>query len=341
MLPIVRGGPRIMILKGEREELDRVLAEAFPVALHTFQSAIDAAGEGQTIVALHGDGERGRREYRVLPSSSDDVLAVLLNRAAGILDSVRLLPRILFFRIIGDSERVLEQMEADLDEGVIPDAVVKRGRLRSLLGVHRSNEIAICFTRASLRGPVAVSDFMDEVLLVDGVFYHDLYAFLRNRALWFFTEGLENRTWNEMEIRVYDTWGYYMDHVKRLRTVLDSLEIGMILGEGWGKDFGHILIPVRVYRLRLFSFLSPEQVKEILVGLEYAEDGDRLVDYDLYHGKDKISWGGMKRERGPRDQIGKTAREKLFSSLKSNDRELLQKLEERVVTLRKSRETGG
>ncbi len=338
MLQIVRSGPRVMMLKGETEGLDRVLADAFPVAMHTFESAIDSAGEGQTIVALHGSGDGEHREYRVLPSSAEDVLVALVNNASHILNSVRLLPRILFFRIFGDSDRVLEQMESDLKDGIIPGAVVRRGRLRSLLGTSRRNEIAVCFTRASLTGSVAVSDLLDTVLLVEEVVYHELYSFLRNRALWFFTEGLEGRTWNEMEIRIYDSWGYYTEHAKRLRIVLDALEIGMVLGEGWGKDYGHILIPVRVYRLRLFSFLSPELVKEILLGLEYDEEGGRLVDFDLYCGKDKISWGGVKRDKGGRPEVGEAAREKLFSRLRRNEREQLERLEKSVVKLRRDRE---
>lgn len=334
MLSIVRGGPRVLFLKGDRSGLDRTLASAFPVSMHSFESALDFAGEGQTIVALHGKEEDGRREFRVVSSSSDEVLAALVNDSTCRLESVRLLPRILFFRIFGDKDRVLEQMEKDLAGGGIPGATVRRERLRSLLGSSGKNEIAVCFTYAPLNGPIAVADILDDVLLVDRTQYHDLNIYLRSRGLWYFSEGLENRSWNEMEIRIYDSWGFFMEHAERLRTVLGSLEIGMILGEGWGKDFAHILMPVQIYRLRLFTFLSPLLVKEVLVGLEYAEDGSRLADFDLYSGRDKISWGGLKQRGGGRENLGRTARTKLYARLHERDREHLAELEQRLKSLR-------
>ncbi len=334
MLSIVRGGPRVLFLKGDRSGLDRTLASAFPVSMHSFESALDCAGEGQTIVALHGKEEGGRREFRVVSSSSDEVLAALVNDASCRLESVRLLPRILFFRIFGDKDRVVEQMEKDLAVGGIPGTTVRKERLRSLLGSSAKNEIAVCFTYAPLNGPIAVADILDDVLLVDRTAYHDLYTFLRSRGLWYFSEGLENRSWNEMEIRIYDSWGFFMEHAERLRTVLGSLEIGMILGEGWGKDFAHILMPVRVYRLRLFTFLSTLLVKEMLVGLEYAEDGSRLADFDLYSGRDKISWGGLKQRGSGRENLGKATRAKLYARLHDRDRDRLAELERRLIRLR-------
>lgn len=336
MLSIVRSGPRVLFLKGDRSVLDHALSSAFPVTMHTFESALDYAGEEQTIVVLHGKEEDGRREFRVVASSSDEVLASLVNERSCRLDSVRLLPRILFFRIFGDKDRVLDQIEKDLAGGGIPGATVRRGRLRGLLGNARRNEIAVCCTHAPLNGPIAVADILDDVLFVEGTPFHDLNVFLRSRGLWYFSEGLENRSWNEVEIRVYDTWGFFMEHVERLRMVLGALEIGMILGEGWGKDFAHILMPVQIYRLRLFTFLSPLLVKELLVGLEYAENGERLADFDLYSGRDKISWGGLKDRRGGRENVGKRAREKLFSRLSERDRERLNALEHRLLRLRES-----
>ena len=336
MLSIVRGGPRVLFLKGDRSAMDHALSSAFPVTMHSFESALDCAGEGQTIVALHGKEDDGSREFRIVSSSSDEVLAALVNAGSCRLETVRLLPRILFFRIFGDKERVLDQIEKDLAGGGIPGATVRRGRLRALLGSSRRNAIAVCFTYVPLNGLIAVADMLDDVLFVEGTPFHDLNVFLRSRGLWYFSEGLENRSWNEMEIRIYDSWGFFMEHAERLRTVLGSLEIGMILGEGWGKDFAHILMSVQIYRLRLFTFLSTLLVKELLIGLEYAENGDRLADFDLYSGRDKISWGGLKDRGSGRGNLGKTAREKLFSRLSERDRERLNAMEHRLLRLRES-----
>ena len=336
MISIVRSGPRVLILRGEREGLDKALTTVFDVTRHTFESALDCAGEGQTIVALHGQEEDGRREYRVVSSVAEEVLSALVNNAVCRLDSVRLLPRVIFFRVFGDSAPVFEQMEQDLAAGGIPGATARRVRLRYLLRESMKDEIAVCFTYAPLNGPVAIADILDDVLFVDHAPFQELFDFLRSRGLWYFSEGLENRAWNEMEVRIYDSWGFFMEHVERLRVVLGALEIGMILGEGWGRDFAHILMPVRIYRLRLFTFLSPLLVKELLVGLEYGEEGGRLADFDLYSGKDKISWGGLKDRKGGRENLGKKAREKLFARLRERDVERLSTLERKVLSLRRN-----
>ncbi|NLD96250.1 MAG: hypothetical protein GX635_03950, partial [Synergistaceae bacterium] len=102
----------------------------------------------------------------------------------------------------------------------------------------------------------------------------------------------------------------------------------------------HILMPVQIYRLRLFTFLSTLLVKELLMGLEYAENGDRLADFDLYSGRDKISWGSLKDRGAGRANLGKTAREKLFSRLSARDRERLTAMEHRLLRLRQGGNNG-
>ncbi len=327
MLSIVRGGPRVLFLKGDRNAIAELLANRFSVTIHTFQNALDCAGEGQTIVALYGKEKDGRREFRVVPSPADEVLAALFNANPGFLESVRILPRLLVFRIFGEKERVLEQMEKDFG--------AKRGRLRSVLARSGKTGIAVCFTYAPLNGPIAMADVQDDVLYVENTSYEELYILLRNRALWYFSEGLENREWNEMEIRIYDSWGYFMEHYERLRIVLSALDAGMILGEGWGKDFAHILMPIQIYRLRFFTFFSSQIVKEMLMGLEYAEDGSRLADLDLYSGREKISWSGLKEKKNRREHSGEIFRNKLFLRLPENDRKRLLETEQKLLWLRK------
>ncbi|MBP9028095.1 MAG: hypothetical protein KBF46_02515, partial [Aminivibrio sp.] len=192
-------------------------------------------------------------------------------------------------------------------------------------------------TAKPLNRPLSLADMMDEVLHVEGVSFEKLLNSLRSRALWYFSEGLENRQWNELEIRIYDSWGRYLDHYERLRIVLESLEAGMILGEGWGKDYAHILMAVKIYRLRLFTFLPVPAIKEILMGLEYGADGSRLVDFDLYSGKEKISWGGIGgkgKARGERGSIGTDLRAKLLSQLFPEDRQHLEEWEYRILRQR-------
>lgn len=263
----------------------------------------------------------------MVDGASDEVLTLFLNEnGRNLFRSVRLVPRLLFFRVFGERERIIDQIARDYKG--------ERTRLRHVLRIPRRGSIAVCFTASPLNRPLSLDDMMDGVLCVNGVSYERLFISLRSRALWYFSEGLEDRQWNELEIRIYDSWGGYIEHCKRLRVVLESLEAGMILGEGWGKDFAHILMAVRVYRLRLFTFFAPKEIKGILMGLEYAADGTRLVDLDLYAGKEKISWGELNGHFPDRAVLGKTFRKNLFFRLFGNDRTCLDECERRILLLR-------
>ncbi|MPL95957.1 hypothetical protein SDC9_42131 [bioreactor metagenome] len=330
MLSIVRGGPRLLLLSGNEDAMKSLVSSRFTCTEHTLEGAFDSAGEGQSVLLFRGGQWGSGRRFLMAAAAADEILALFLNSGAEARPvSVRIMPRLLFFRVFGEKERVIGQIARDYS--------AERGRLRSVLRVSKKGSIAVCFTAKPLNRPLSLADMMDEVLHVEGVSFETLLNSLRSRALWYFSEGLENRQWNELEIRIYDSWGRYLDHYERLRIVLESLEAGMILGEGWGKDFAHILMAVKIYRLRLFTFLPPSTIKEILIGLEYGADGSRLVDFDLYSGKEKISWGGLGgkgKERGERGSMGTALRAKLFSQLFPEDRQHLQEWESRILRQR-------
>ncbi|MBL3539601.1 hypothetical protein [Aminivibrio sp.] len=329
MLSIVRGGPRILLLSGNVAAMKSLVSSKFRCTEHTLEGAFDSAGEGQSVI-LFRERPLGGRRFFMADAAADEILALFLNSGGEALPaSVRIMPRLLFFRVFGEKERVIGQIARDYS--------AERGRLRSVLRVPKKGAIAVCFTAKPLNRPLSLADMMDEVLHVEGVSFEKLLNSLRSRALWYFSEGLENRQWNELEIRIYDSWGRYLDHYERLRIVLESLEAGMILGEGWGKDYAHILMAVKIYRVRLFTFLPAPVIKEILMGLEYGADGSRLVDFDLYSGKEKISWGGIggkAKSRGERNSMGADLRAQLFSQLFPEDREHLEEWERRVLRQR-------
>jgi len=52
------------------------------------------------------------------------------------------------------------------------------------------------------------------------------------------------------------------------------------------------------------------------MGLEYASNGDRFLDLDLYTNKKKIGWGDvMKERRGNRKTVGMERQKDLVSKL--------------------------
>ena len=146
----------------------------------------------------------------------------------------------------------------------------------------------------------------------------------------YFNEARGHADWRSLEIRVYDMWERYPLQAKRLRLVLDELEIGLVLGEGRGKDFAHILMPVPVYRFHLATFLEPERIKEILMGMEYSASGKRLVDLDLFEGKKKTSWGAMAEKDEDRERAGVRLRERLMEGLLPSTGDQLARIEEEI-----------
>lgn len=291
------------------------------------EKAFERADDRHTVVVLRKEDEHHPEDSLFLPAISDEVLASLVNSATREdLRSVRLLPRIILFRVFGHAERVIGQIAEDYG--------ARRAPLGDVLKSHDEGSVAVFFTALPLKRRVALGDVMNEMLYISGLPYEDLLESLNRRALWYFTEGLEDRQWNETDIRIYDAWGFYMDHYARIRTVFDELEAGFILGEGWGKDHAHILMPVQVYRLRFFSFFPPYIIKELLMGLEYASDGTRLADMDLYSGKSKVSWGGMKDKGRDRQELGLLLREKLLSRLHDETRAVLESQERTLLEKR-------
>lgn len=309
MLSLVRGGTREVFLKLRDWDVIESLAGEFSLAEKRYKDAWDKSSEGQTLIFASMKG-RSISDVRVFlaNSSPGEILAYMLN--SGLCEKVEkasMLPRTILFRISGDYSDVMEQMKQDYD--------AKVGKIPLFLRWTESGgRVAVMFTRNNLNRPIAIKDLFPDVLYVK-MPYERLFRSLRSRAMSYFNEARGHADWRSLEIRVYDLWERYPLQARRLRLVLDELEIGLVLGEGRGKDYAHILMPVPVYRFHLATFLEPRQIKEILMGLEYSSSGKRLVDLDLFEGKQKTSWGVMAEKEEDREMAGVRYRNELTKGL--------------------------
>ena len=122
-----------------------------------------------------------------------------------------------------------------------------------------------------------------------------------------------------MEIRIYDKYGAYNLHYNRMIEVFDDLDIGLVLGESWSKDYPKALLSVQIYRVRFFTFKEADELKRILLGLEYLRDGTRVVDYDVYCKNKKVGWVDLlkrkERRTATRDNEALIAQNELFTML--------------------------
>jgi hypothetical protein len=88
-----------------------------------------------------------------------------------------------------------------------------------------------------------------------------------------------------------------------------------------------------VYRFQLATFLEPEQIKGVLMGMEYSASGKRLVDLDLFEGKKQYSWGAMAEKDEDRAKAGTRFRKDLMEELLPSTREELARIEEELEKL--------
>jgi hypothetical protein len=110
--------------------------------------------------------------------------------------------------------------------------------------------------------------------------------------------------------------------------VLNELDCGLILGESWGRDAALAFHSVGVYQIRLFTYLEPLEIKRITLGLEYDNDGNRIVDYDLFKKRKKLSWSQVRsKEYKKRDDLGFYYRKELVKELTEDTKFELMALE--------------
>ena len=324
MLSLVRGGPKILMI--ETTSLDPRLEERVSRMGTPFDAppgeAVDLAGEEATLIFLFLSGE-GQGQIKVLstPEPPETVLCDLVNqRLTDRVDHVCTAPGLVVMRLLGDLDgtipKIREEMQAHRSE---------RG---SLLRCAEDAGTVVYFTTQPLNRPLRPEDFHPEAMVVDAP-YSTVLAHLRGKAMDYLAMALGTPDWNDMEIRIYDAEDRYPLQYRRLMTAVEGLDLGVVLGEAWGKDQAMLLMSVSVYRVRLFTPLPPEEVKKVALALEYRDDGSRCVDLDVFAGGKKVPWTrdrGSSRS-GSRNELALEYREDLFRRLSPEAREQMRRLD--------------
>lgn len=321
MLSLIRGGPNFLLLRGDGDRLQEFLAQNFG-AFFGLTDPVDQSREDQTVLHVE-DLSRQELAVGLCNASPAEVFCALLNvEGPSGLREARLLPRWIFLRTFGKGASVLEDIRRELGGTMVP--------LEALFEWRLSAGAVVGCTTQPLNRSVLLRDLHPELLVLDMPF--DLaYRRLRPRAFELFSQSLGDATWGEVQVQIYDKYELYAEHIRRVELVLDALEMGFPFGEGWTREAARLLLMVRVYRIRLLTFLAPVVVKEFLMGLEYDATGERILDMDLYCGREKIGWGSLGRERGlSREELGRRAREKLWNALPAEVVRELEALELRV-----------
>lgn len=324
---LFRIGPRHLFLRTENiKEVSNFLVTKLKGEVVGFWDGFVKASEDSTLCFITGiDHEKtyveDAKEIVLINDSSSPILcSIISNPVSDLLQKVDMGPASIVMRIPpGNADKIIEKtkeifdgQEVDWIEGI---------------GIGEKDDTIISFTRQELSR--AVTDFLDTKLLISKP-VNEVKDRLRLEGLRLITHSLDDSQWYELRINIYDSYGNYQQHYERLMFILSKLEIGMVLGESWTKDFAVILYSVLTYQVRLFTFNTPIEIKKILMALEYTADGKRLVDFDLYYKNKKVYWYEVNKNRGKgidKSDEAKNQRQNLYKKLKPEDIKKLEQME--------------
>lgn len=208
-------------------------------------------------------------------------------------------PKFIIMRYFENADPVIDKLLENIPftNEIKWESSLERGRSQ--------NTCVIALTKNHLTKNLTVNDLYSRMVLVKQPLVPVLRQ-LRQQGLCFATCSLNNNQWHELKIVIYDSDNETMKHYKRLIDALSKLEAVMILSENWTKDHPFIMVTVMAYQINILSLHSPSEIKKFLIGLEYNNAGERIVDFDLYYGKKKISWTdkSIKNLGRNRDEIG-------------------------------------
>lgn len=328
---LVRTGPRFLFFKARDKGLLCALLEKECAALtQPFEQAYEQSGENDTILFIIED-----EAEREMITESTPVVLVNLGSSMLLLDvinrrevfdtieSAELGPGLLIMKAPPPEEKIVEKVKREYD--ALSMSLVEA------INTGHSNWSVVSFTAAPLSRPVKTSELLETSLLIKRPL-PDVYQDLRRQAVKYLTEELEEGVWREIKINIGDSRELFNIHYQRVATVIEDLEIGFILGETWSVDHPFVLLSVPVFQIQLFTYLSPKEVKKIMMSLEYDASGNRVADIDLFYQNRKIEWGGIEKERQKnRIKMGHNFREKYFPTLTAATREKLDQLEQSLV----------
>ncbi|MCK9444767.1 MAG: hypothetical protein M0Q14_09620 [Tissierellaceae bacterium] len=326
---LFRMGPRYLFIRSE--DIDGVadfLISNLNGQLTDFESGMANASEYSTICFITDTYpektyiEDAKKIVLVHDGSSVILSTILNNQACSLLSRVDYGPTSILMRIPGDEDKLVTRLQ-EIFHGVVVDWAEG-------IGVGEKDDTIISFTNRELRH--TVSELKKPKLLIEQP-ARLVKDKLRLEGFRLITQSLEESQWYELRINIYDSYGRYEDHYNRLIFILSKLEVGMILGESWTKDYAVMLYSVLVYQVRLYTFLKPLEVKKILVALEYTIDGQRIIDFDLYYKNKKVYWNEVRspKNRKTKAEDSKIYRKDLYGKLSPESVKTLENMEKAIL----------
>lgn len=334
MLSLVRSGPKTLLIESSNiQELRNYFIEKKNACVCSFDDAFEKGGEDHTIIYIIDKitdvvDLKSINDAILLDEEPDVILCNLINdKMSHLVVKSRISMRLIILRVMGDIERVIKEI-SDNYECIVGD-------LFEIINAYNEKGTVIAITDKPIHRTISLQNDRYKKALFVKEKYTPLMRDLRANALKYLNSGLGNKDWYELEIRIFDRYSEYKLHYERLFNIIDWLELGIILGESWGKDYPRAMLSVEVYRVKFFTYYDPKYIKKILLGLEFLDDNTRIVDYDLYYNRKKINWSDAADEGiRLRHLIGEKYRKEILSKLNEEEIAELLEMEDRILTTR-------
>ncbi|WP_019228618.1 hypothetical protein [Sedimentibacter sp. B4] len=328
---LFRMGPRYLFIRTENiDEITRFLESKLSGEETDFQKGFENATENCTLcfitdINIEKTCIEDAKKIVLIRDVASVILSTIINsHACNLLQKIDMGPSSIVMRIAGNEQKLIDQLKIVFD-GKEVDWI-------DGIRIGEKDDTILAFTNKSISDTISSSDFLNTKLLIPHPIT-EVHGRLRVEGLRYITQNLNDSQWYELRINIYDSYGKYKEHYDRLMFIMSKLEIGMILGESWTKDHAVLLYSVLTYQVRLFTFLTPQEIKMILMALEYSVDGKRLVDFDVYYNNHKLYWYDVIKTKGRKSkpEEAKACRQNLYQKLKPEYIETLELMEKSII----------
>jgi len=336
-MSFVRSGPRILIVETKAEPLFRSFLTShfsrveITEKIKTFEDIISLMNHHQTLIYISDNAHEPIGNFEVerciiLEDSAQSFLMKALNcSSSNLISHVKRAPRIIIMKVIGNIEKTVSEIADDFKASV--------EQTKTVLNVYSEGTV-ILFTKGNLNKKLEFTDLYQQCVYTQEHF-SDTINMLDHHSLKYINRSGDTADWCNMTINIRDKFEDYKAHYNRLIYVLDCLGAGMILKEGWSEDTGLFFTSNAGYKVVLYTYLSAVEIKKILIALEYMENHERIVDFDLFDKKKKVHWDDVKiKGITTREDLSSHYRQTLYKSLAADDIEYIRSQEDYIFACR-------
>ena len=303
---------------GDVETIKKKIMDLFGVEEIPSDEAIRLSNEFETVIFVTSLSDSTVPPERgfMIQRDAKVVLSEIVNKNLPI-EKVEAESTIILLHIPEKVEEALQLLAEKFDGEVMNQM--------KALELGEAGDTVISVTRKKLNSSIGPEDIEGSVLVRQ--YFLDVYRELLVDLPVILFKLLPE--WNELTIKIYDTEKRYEENIARLMMVIEDLDLGFIVGEGWDWDYPRPFMRVPVYKLKLLTWEKPERVKFLLKGLEYS-GYKRLCDIDVFVEGKKIDWVKLGKYDS-KFELAKAAREELEKQLSEDVLEKLKEMEEKLI----------